>query len=96
MHSLGLHVDGMHMATFIHVNGENAPRLVGFDTGEVARYAAGLMGLDPGSYILVELDAPSGCPPPLSAHGAGVLTAQGFLLPRPRTQRLEPDREPTK
>jgi hypothetical protein len=42
------------MATHIHVQGEQAPRLVGFDTDEVARWAAGLMGLDPPSYTLVE------------------------------------------
>jgi hypothetical protein len=44
----------MDMATHIHVKGEQAPRVVGFDTDELARYAAGLMGLDPGSYTLVE------------------------------------------
>ena len=41
------------MATHIHVQGERAPRLVAFDSDDVARYAAGLMGLDPGSYTLV-------------------------------------------
>jgi hypothetical protein len=47
------------MATHIHVKGEGTPRLVGFDTDEVALYAAGLMGLDPGSYTLVVDDTPS-------------------------------------
>jgi len=42
------------MAIHIHVQGEEAPRLVGFDTRELARYAAGLMGLEPGSFALVE------------------------------------------
>jgi hypothetical protein len=41
------------MATRIHVTGEQTPRPAGFDTNEVAAYAAGIMGLDPGSYTLV-------------------------------------------
>jgi hypothetical protein len=44
----------MDMATRIHVKGEQAPRAVPFDTDELARLAARLMGLDPESYTLVE------------------------------------------
>jgi len=46
------------MATRIHVKGEQMPRPTGFDTIEVASYAAGVMGLGPESYSLVE-DAPA-------------------------------------
>jgi len=43
----------------IHVDGEQEPRPEGFDTDGVAHYAAGIMGLDQGSYVLVsEADQP--------------------------------------
>jgi len=49
------------MATHIHIHveGEQTARPEGFDTDGVARYAAGMMGLDQGSYVLVnEADRP--------------------------------------
>jgi len=57
------------MASHIHVKEEEVPRLVGFDTAEIALYAAGLMGLDPGSYTL-------GGRRPLRVSMAGVTTAR--------------------
>lgn len=62
------------MAIHIHVKEEKAPRLVGFDTHEIAHYAAGLMGLDPDSYTLVVDNAPSRSPWPA-------------LVPRPWSRR---------
>jgi hypothetical protein len=44
----------MTMAIHIHLEEEPTPRLTAFDTPEVADYAAGLMGLSPGTYTLVD------------------------------------------